>query len=131
MPQSSILEITTGRVASVRLAPNEDLIEGLHQAAAQLGFRRALVWSGLGSLTDANFHGPADASRHIAGPGVEILALSGEIALDSAQAGGPAVGVSGLVGDTSGAVWSGRFVSGQNLVCVTVEAVLEEILVAP
>ena len=115
----------------MRLGPNEDLIEGLDQAAAQLGFRRALVRSGLGSLTDAAFHGPAGQARHIAGPAIEILTLSGEIALDGAQEGGPAVGVSGMVGDTGGAVWSGRFVAGQNPVCVTVEAVLEEILVAP
>ena len=125
------MEITTGRVASVRLGPNEDLIEGLDQAAAQLGFRRALVRSGLGSLTDATFHGPGVNTRHISGPAIEILALSGEIALDGTQEGGPAVGVSGMVGDTGGTVWSGRFVSGQNPVCVTVEAVLEEILVAP
>jgi len=35
-----------------------------------------------------------------------------------------------LVGDTAGAVWSGRFLTGQNPVCVTVEAVLEEIVEA-
>jgi hypothetical protein len=50
MPQPTILKIITGRVASVRLGPNEDLVEGLDQAAAHLGFRRALVRSGLGSL---------------------------------------------------------------------------------
>ncbi len=127
MAQSSILEITTGRVASVRLGPNEDLIEGLDQAAAQLGFRRALVRSGLGSLTDAAFAGADGAARHISGPAIEILAISGEIALDD----GASAGISGMVGDTTGAVWSGRFLSGQNPVCVTVEAVLEEILVAP
>ena len=48
MAQTSILQINTGRVASVRVAPNQDLIEALDQAAAQLGFRRALVRSGLG-----------------------------------------------------------------------------------
>ena len=57
MPQSTILEIDTGRVASVRVAPNEDLVESLDQAAAHLGFRRALVRSGLGSLIDATFEG--------------------------------------------------------------------------
>ncbi len=116
-------------MASVRLGPNEDLIEGLDQAAAQLGFRRALVRSGLGSLTDAAFEGEAGTPRRLHGPAIEILALSGEIALDDDPA-GPSAGVSGLVGDTTGAVWSGRFVSGQNPVCITVEAVLEEILPA-
>jgi predicted DNA-binding protein with PD1-like motif len=117
-------------VASVRLGPNEDLIEGLDQAAAQLGFRRALVRSGLGSLTDAAFATDSGTPRRIAGPAVEILAISGEIALDDDGA-DPAAGVSGLVGDTDGAVWSGRFLAGQNPVCVTVEAVLEEILATP
>jgi predicted DNA-binding protein with PD1-like motif len=124
------MPITTGRVASVRLGPNEDLIEGLDQAAAQLGFRRALVRSGLGSLTDAAFASASGAPRRIAGPAVEILAISGEIALDD-DGTDPAAGVSGLVGDTDGAVWSGRFLAGQNPVCVTVEAVLEEILATP
>ena len=35
MAQTSILQINTGRVASVRVAPNQDLIEALDQAAAQ------------------------------------------------------------------------------------------------
>ena len=130
MAQSSILEITTGRVASVRLGPNEDLVEGLDQAAALLGFRRALVRSGLGSLTDVTFHGRSGAPRCIRGPAIEVLSMSGEISLDDEE-GGRAVGISGMVGDTNGAVWAGRFVPGQNPVCVTVEAVLEEILVAP
>jgi predicted DNA-binding protein with PD1-like motif len=130
MSQTKLLEITTGRIATVRLGPNEDLIEGLDQAAAQLGFRHALVRSGLGSLIDATFEGEAGEPRRLSGPAIEILALSGEIAREEDLFAGPAVGVSGLVGDTTGAVWSGRFISGQNPVCVTVEAVLEEILPA-
>ena len=35
MSQSTILEINTGRVASVRLGPNEDLLEALEQAAGR------------------------------------------------------------------------------------------------
>ncbi len=124
MAQPSLLEITLGRVASVRLGPNEDLIEGLGQAAAQLGFRRALVRSGLGSLTDAALQGAGGAALHIIGPAIELLSLSGELSLEA----GASAGLSGLVGDTDGAVWSGRFLTGQNPVCVTVEAVLEEIV---
>jgi len=90
MSRSTILEVNTGRVASVRLGPNEDLVEALDQAAAQLGFRRALVRSGLGSLIDATF-----------------------------------------VGAPTGAVWAGRFARGLNPVCITIEAVLEELLAAP
>ena len=79
MPQSTILEINTGRVASVRVAPNQDLLEALDQAAAHLGFRRALVRSGLGSLIDATFVGANGKPRRVEGPAVELLSLSGEI----------------------------------------------------
>ncbi len=128
MAEAIILDITTGRLASVRLGPNEDLVEGLEQAAAQLGFRRALVRSGLGSLTDAAFHSESGTAHRLRGPAIEILSLSGEVSLNDPQNGGPAAGISGVVGDTTGAVWAGRFLPGENPVCVTVEAVIEEIL---
>lgn len=127
MPESRLLDITTGRLAAVRLGPNEDLTRGLEQAAASLGFGRALVRSGLGSLTDATLQ-TADAPPHrLRGPAIEILSMAGEI---SARP-GEAVGISGVVGDTTGAIWAGHFLAGENPVCVTVEAVLEEILVSP
>ena len=131
MTQSSIIEITTGRVASVRLAPNQDLTDGLDQAAAHLGFRRALVRGGLGSLIDATLEDHTGTPRQFTGPVIEVLSMTGEIALDDDSEATRAVGVSGLIGDPSGAVWAGRFARGQNLVCVTMEAVLEEILIAP
>jgi uncharacterized protein len=113
----------------VRLGPNEDLVESLDQAAAYLGFRRALVRSGLGSLIDATFEGAEGKPRRIEGPAVELLSLSGEISLD--EDGVEAAGISGVVGDPTGAVWAGHFVRGLNPVCVTIEAVLEELLTAP
>ena len=123
-----MLEIHTGRVASVRLGPNEDIVESLEQAGAQLGFRRALVRGGLGSLIDAAFEGTGGEPRRIEGPAVEILSMSGEISLEQ---GVEAAGIWGVVGDPTGAVWAGRFVRGLNLVCITVEAVLEELVPAP
>src|SRR3954470_9870322 len=128
MSQSTILEINTGRVASVRVGPNKDLLEALEQAAGHLGFRRALVRSGLGSLIDATFVGAEGKPRRIEGPAVELLSLSGEISLEE---GAEPAGVSGVVGDPTGAVWAGRFVRGLNPVCITIEAVLEELLAAP
>ena len=41
MNPSDITDIRTGRLATVRLGPNQDLVEGLQQAAAELGFERA------------------------------------------------------------------------------------------
>jgi len=129
MSRSTILEVNTGRVASVRLGPNEDLVEALDQAAAQLGFRRALVRSGLGSLIDATFVGAEGRPRRIDGPAVELLSLSGEISVE--EDGIEPAGISGIVGDPTGAVWAGRFARGLNPVCITIEAVLEELLAAP
>jgi predicted DNA-binding protein with PD1-like motif len=131
MPEVRLHEIVTGRVATVRLGPNEDLVEGLDQAAAHLGFRRALVRSGLGSLIDATFHDHGDTFRRIGGPAVEVLSVWGEICLDENDDGGRRAGVSAVAADTNGVVWAGQLARGQNLVCVTIEAVLEEILITP
>ncbi len=110
-------EIRFGRVATVRIGPNQDLVAGLEKAAAQLGFSRTLVRSGLGSLIDVAFE---DGAR-LEGPGFEIACLSGELGPDAA-------GLSGVVGDAAGKVSAGRFLRGGNPVCVTIEAVLEELL---
>ena len=109
--------IRLGRVATVRIGPNEDLVAGLEAAAEQLGFTQALVRSGLGSLIDVAFQ---DGAR-LEGPGFEIACMFGEL-------GPQAAGVSGVVGDPAGKVSAGRFLRGANPVCVTIEAVLEELL---
>ncbi|RYG20827.1 MAG: DNA-binding protein [Caulobacteraceae bacterium] len=125
MPLTNRTDIRTGRLATVRLGPNQDLVEGLQQAAAELGFERALVRSGLGSLNDAVIENAEGRTKVLQGPAVEILTLSGEIALADDAA---SVGVSGVVGETTGAVWAGRFTPGRNLICVTAEIVIEEII---
>ena len=54
---------------------------------------------------------------------------AGEISLE--ENGVEPAGISGVVGDPTGAIWAGRFVRGLNPVCITIEAVLEELLLAP
>jgi hypothetical protein len=54
--------------------------------------------------------------------------MSGEISLED---GPEPAGLSGIVGDPTGAVFAGRFLRGLNPVCITIEAVLEEVLSAP
>ena len=125
MNPSDITDIRTGRLATVRLGPNQDLVEGLQQAAAELGFERALVRSGLGSLNDAVIETASGDPKVLRGPAVEILTLSGEIALAE---GAVSAGVSGVVGETTGDVWAGRFTPGRNLVCDTAEIVIEEVI---
>lgn len=117
--------IRIGRVASVRLAPNEDLVGGLQRAADDLGFSHAIVRSGLGSLIDAAFAAPSGAPpRLVRGPAVELVSLVGEISADGADLGG-------VVGDPAGSVHAGHFLAGHNPVLVTVEAIMEEILPNP
>ncbi|HBI18628.1 MULTISPECIES: PCC domain-containing protein [unclassified Brevundimonas] len=125
MNPSDITDIRTGRLATVRLGPNQDLVEGLQQAAAELGFERALVRSGLGSLNDAVIETASGEPKVLRGPAVEILTLSGEIVLAE---GATSAGISGVVGETTGDVWAGRFTPGRNLVCVTAEIVIEEVI---
>jgi predicted DNA-binding protein with PD1-like motif len=127
VPETRVITITTGRLAAVRLGPNEDLTYGLEKAAASLGFQHALVRSGLGSLTDATLETSGPVPCRLMGPAIEILSMGGEISINGTDT----VGISGLVGDTSGAIWAGRFIAGENPVCVTVEAVLEEIIERP
>src|SRR3954470_3520426 len=110
MSQSTILEVNTGCVASVRVGPNEDLCDALDQAAAQLEFRKALVRSSLGSLFDATFVGVEGKPHRIEGHAVELLSLSGEISLEEDGVEPP--GVSGVVGNPTGALRAGRFVRG-------------------
>ena len=95
-----IQPVTLGRIATVRLGPNEDLVTGLEQAAAALGFRHALVRNALGSLTDAAFH-----SRAFTGPAIELLSVTGEITADTTA-------LTGLVADRDGAVWAGAVRAG-------------------
>src|SRR5205085_1082373 len=83
---------------------------------------------GHGGLIAPTFEGAEGVPRRIEGPAVELLSLSGEISLEEGDV--EAAGVSGVVGDPAGAIWAGRFVRGQNPVCITIEAVLEELLSA-
>jgi predicted DNA-binding protein with PD1-like motif len=113
-----------GRVAYARIAPNEDLVQGVEKLCLAHGFRNAFVRGALGSLVDACV-GPLDGGcRHIRGPAVEIVSLAGEV---RSQADGSLVAtLSGVVADTDGRVHGGPFVAGANPICMTFEVTLEE-----
>jgi predicted DNA-binding protein with PD1-like motif len=114
-----------GRTLSVRITPNEDLVEAIEQVCDELGVERAMVRSGLGSLTDGCLESRAGAPPlKIAGPAVELLTLVGEVHRNTE--GRAEARLSGTVGDPDGAVFGGRFVRGLNPVCVTAEIVLQE-----
>ena len=112
-----------GRLCVIRLRPNQDLTEGIEAACLAYGIARALVRAGVGSLNDANF----DLGRRVVsveGPGLEILTLSGEVRPN--DAGRPEASLAGAVCDAAGRVLGGHFRRGENIVCITLELLLQE-----
>lgn len=120
-----------GKVVYARMAPNEDLVQGLEKLCLAQGLRQALVRCGLGSLVDACLDLPDGSRRAVSGPAVEVLSLFGEVRTHT-DGGAPTVraDVSGVVVDAAGQVVSGVFVAGANPVFATFEVTLEEWLPA-
>ena len=117
-----------GKVVYARMAPNEDLVQGIEKICIAQGLRHALVRSGLGSLVDACLDLPGGTRQPVTGPAVEVLSLFGEVhtQTDSTQR----ADLSGVVVDAAGRVTSGVFVAGANPVFATFEVTLEEWLSA-
>ncbi len=116
---STLVEGRLGRIAVIRLKPNQDLIEGVEIAAAEQGIRNAVVRTAVGSLVDAALSFGKAGRRDVAGPGVEILTLSGSLTEGAAD-------LRGTVSDSSARVYGGRFIKGANPICITLELVLQE-----
>jgi len=125
------LQIEAGRIGKVvygRLAPNEDLVQGIEKLCIAQGLRQALVRCGLGSLVDACLDLPGGTRLPVAGPAVEVLSLFGEV---RHQADGAVrAELSAVVVDAAGQVRSGVLVAGANPVFATFEVTLEEWLPA-
>lgn len=124
------VQIQAGRIGKVvyaRLAPNEDLVQGIEKICIAQGLRHALVRTGLGSLVDACLDLPGGTRHPVTGPAVEVLSLFGEV---RAQADGMVhalrADLSGVVVDAAGRVVSGVLVAGANPVFATFEVTLEE-----
>ncbi|MEQ8354342.1 MAG: DNA-binding protein [Kiloniellaceae bacterium] len=112
-----------GRIAVVRLRPNEDLVGAVEAACREHGLARAVVRSAVGSLVDAELEAGARLVR-IPGPGIEILTLAGEVRPD--DAGAPRADLRGTIADAAAQVHGGRFRRGANPICITLELVLQE-----
>lgn len=118
-----------GRVAYGRIAPNEDLVQGIEKLCLIEGFRNAFVRGALGSLVDGCL-GRSDGRHHrVTGPAVEIVSLAGEVRTDAS--GVLSAAISGVVADPQGRVQGGPFISGENPICTTFEVTLEEWLPEP
>ncbi|MGF1628730.1 MAG: PPC domain-containing DNA-binding protein [Kiloniellaceae bacterium] len=116
-----------GRIAVVRLRPNEDLVTAVEAACRDHGLRHAIVRSAVGSLVDAVLEA-GDLTQEVAGPGIEILTLAGEVRSDAADL--PQADLRGTIADGKARVFGGRFRRGGNPICITLELVLQEWLPA-
>ncbi len=116
-----------GRIALIRLKPNQDLVEGVEAACAEAGLGCAMVRSAVGSLVDGVLGYGAGGSRGLVtvkGPGIEILTLGGEVRPD--ESGRPRAQLTGTISDANAQVYGGTFLRGQNTICITLELVLQE-----
>ncbi|EKM98356.1 hypothetical protein MXAZACID_15804 [Acidocella sp. MX-AZ02] len=113
-----------GRVAYARIAPNEDLVQGVEKLCLAEGFRNAFVRGALGSLVDACLGLRDGGTQLIKGPAVEIVSLAGEVR--STEDGGLQAALTGVVADPQGQVYGGPFIAGGNPICMTFEVTLEE-----
>jgi predicted DNA-binding protein with PD1-like motif len=129
-----------GRVVVARIKPNEDLVGALEQLCLAYRMPRAVVRGVLGSLIEGclSYHGPHGLQqRKVPGPGVEILNVFGEVFAPQQQGGqvqdpdaARATQLNAVISGTDGAVYAGRLVRGANLAFITIEASLQEWIVA-
>jgi predicted DNA-binding protein with PD1-like motif len=116
-----------GRLIVARIKPNEDLIESLESKCLEHGIGRAIIRGVVGSLIDASLErgrGSTAREQPISGPGVEILNVFGEIDLRDRST--PNTVLNGIVADTKGQMFAGRFRRGENRSFITIEASLQE-----
>ncbi|GAB4225221.1 MAG: DNA-binding protein [Kiloniellaceae bacterium] len=116
-----------GRLAVVRIRPNEDLVTAVETACREHGLTHAVVRSAVGSLVDAVLEA-GEKVIQVPGPGIEILTLAGEVRPDAS--GAPQAELRGTIADGKAQVYGGRFRRGANPICITLELVLQEWLPA-
>ncbi len=120
---ASFEEGKLGRIAVVRLRPNEDLVTAVETACREHGLRHAVVRSAVGSLVDAVLEA-GERVIQVPGPGIEVLTLAGEVR--PAADGTPRAELRGTIADGKAQVYGGRFRRGANPICITLELVLQE-----
>jgi uncharacterized protein len=111
-------------VAFARIAPNEDLVQGMEKMCLAEAFRNTFARGVLGSLVDACLGTRDGKYPPIKGPAVEIISLGGEVRAN-ADGSMPAP-LSGLAAGPDGNVYGGPFVAGSNPIRLTLEVALQE-----
>ena len=123
MTEAAVETGSMGRVAYARIAPNEDLVQGVEKLCLAQGFRNAFVRGALGSLVDACLGASDGTLLRVRGPAVEVVSLAGEV---RSSGGFLQASLTGVVADAEGNVHGGPFIAGSNPVCMTFEVTLEE-----
>lgn len=118
---------TLGKLVMARLKPNQDLTESVEALCRQHGMNTAIVRGAIGSLIDAHLQYTTPTGQRemeVNGPGVEILNVFGEIGFGDGK---PQLHpLQGVVADTEGRIYAGRFMRGANLSFITIEITLQE-----
>jgi len=104
------------RLAVARVRPNQDLGPALAEACRRHGIARAALRGSLGSLIGARF----EDGRKVDDIATEVMVLQGEATPEGAR-------IEMLVVDMRGAVHRGWLAPTGNPVCITFEAMLEEV----
>jgi len=115
---------STKKILYARIRPNEDLVHSLEKLCLRAGIENAMLRGSLGSLTDAKLVTPNGETKLLRGPAVEVVSLSGEVRTVESRT--PVAELRGVVCGPTGEMAGGRFVRGENPVCVTFEIALEE-----
>lgn len=104
----------------LKLQPNQDVTLALEDAVRAAGLGRARIWAAVGSLIEGVIQRP-DGIERIAGPAIEVAALSGEVSAD-----GDAAQLYGYFCCDDTRVVQGPLVRGLNIVAVTFEVLMED-----
>ncbi|MCD8350312.1 MAG: DNA-binding protein [Planctomycetaceae bacterium] len=125
---------TLQRVVAMRLAPGEDVLDGLKRACAEHGVKEGLILGGIGSLNGAAFMNPIPLPDKKAGYGygeplrlegpIELVALSGQICLGAD--GETLFHVHASLSDQQGHGWGGHLIEG-NKVLLTTDILVAEV----
>lgn len=122
------------RVVAIRMAPGEDVLEGLKRACEETGIKHGMILGGIGSLDGAQFFDPIPIPEKKAGYGygealrlegpIELVSLSGMIC--EGEDGQVMFHVHASLSGQDGSAYGGHLIDG-NKVLLTVDVILGEI----
>ncbi len=123
-----------GRIVAFRLAPGEDLLEGLAEACKKHELNNGIILTGIGSLRVARFFNPVPLPSKKIGYGYgDPIVLTGPIELLSASGmickgdnGETLFHIHCSFSDQNGGGWGGHLIEG-NTVLITADFVIAEV----